>query len=213
MNRANLSWMRPILYYIIGSILLCIVWSLQSDSVYAYLRMKMSQLAPSNLSIEEGKMMNFESLQEAQISGVVLPKTGERYGILKCENIGLLAPIYYGDDEEILLKGVGQYPNGKIPGFGGTFLLAGHDTTYFECLLNVEEGERLELTINDMKYQYLVEKTEVMDAEEFVYEDVGEEEERLILYTCYNINASKENRKKRLFVYCTMMSEDSRIQR
>lgn len=204
MKCARFRILRLLCYTFVGVLLASVAWSMTADSIYAKLRMKMSQSAPYVATDVTDCEMEATYLKEAQNSGVVLPSYGEKYGILICDEIGLNAPLYYGDDEEILLKGVGQYPTMKIPGMGGSFLIGGHDTTYFGCLADVEIDDRIHLSMYDITYTYKVVGTKVIDSNQFVLEEVSDQEECLILYTCYPLGKTENNRNMRLFVYCQM---------
>lgn len=204
MLRVRFRFLRPICYLVIGIAMTWAAWSMKVDSIYAQLRMKMSQSAPSFVKDDSSTDSAANYLREVQECGVVLPSYGEKYGVLTSDKIGLNAPVYYGDEEEILLKGVGQYPIGKIPGMGGTYLMGGHDNTYFGCLANVEIDDFIYLSVNNLTFTYKVVGTKVMDSDQFVLEQDDEKEELLILYTCYPFDKTNSNRNQRLFVYCQM---------
>lgn len=179
-------------------------WQLEANSIDATLRMKMSQAAPDLSAQDDPTVSSKQYLKEALESGSVLPSEGEQYGTLSCEKIGLSAPLYYGDEEDILQKGVGQYPTDVLPGMGKTCLIAGHDSTYFGCLANVEVKDQIQLNIGDHQLVYHVVNTKVMEADEFVLEEDANQKEQLILYTCYPIGDTDGNRTRRLFVYCEL---------
>ncbi len=202
MRHNRLHFLYPVVYLMIGFIIMITIWSLESDAIYAKFRMTIYQGAPKNMSDSNTTVFQSEDLKQALAGGAVLPTYGEKYGTLSCERIGLDAPVYYGDDDDILLKGIGQYPSGKIPGMGGSYILGGHDATYFQCLGDITNGDILTLSLDNFSYRYMVKETRVMDANEFVYEERNHEQ--LILYTCYPIGKSNQKRDQRLFVYCEL---------
>ena len=57
------------------------------------------------------------------------PTQGENYGRLTISGTAVDCNLYYGDSERELSAGAGTYTGGKIPGEGGTVLIAGHTGT------------------------------------------------------------------------------------
>ncbi len=134
----------------------------------------------------------------------VLPLPGEQYGEILCDEIGLKAPLYYGDTEEILEKGAGTYAGGSLPGRGGSVLVGGHDVTYFAPLESVRKGMILTLKTGDGQYGYEVTDTQIMDVKE--YKERKPETEELTLYTCYPFGKEGVLRNERFFVYAKKVS-------
>ena len=66
------------------------------------------------------------------------PTYGEIYAHITCERIGLDKDIYYGDEEAILRKRLGQYSNSHLFGEGNTILIAGHNGTHFKAIHKIE---------------------------------------------------------------------------
>ena len=137
----------------------------------------------------------------------IVPEYGERYGFLKSSEISLTAPLYYGDNEEILQKGVGQYPNGIIPGQEGSIIIGGHDTSYFAALEQVEVGSRIELETKNNQYIYEVAKVEVMSLEDLATLSWNEDTKQMILYTCYPFGEVSGEREQRILYYCKPLEE------
>ena len=138
----------------------------------------------------------------SDLSEIWVPDQGTQYGTIACDRIALSAPIYYGDSEELLLNGVGQYPNGNLPGRGKPFLLSGHDATYFAPLENLLIGDNFTVTTDYGIYEYSVTSKLVADATDLSAYDLTQEKEQMILYTCYPFGQLVGNRSKRFFVYC-----------
>lgn len=137
---------------------------------------------------------------------ITLPLSGEQYGELACEEIGLQAPLYYGDTEEILEKGAGTYAGGYLPGMGGTVLVGAHDATFFAPLENIVEGDVISLTTSYGKYQYSVTETRTADLMDASAYQITEDGESLILYTCYPFGAEDQVRDQRFYVYAEKTS-------
>ena len=157
----------------------------------------------------QGKDAKTESLPtEGSIAPeeTALPLSGDQYGELACEQIGLQAPLYNGDTEEILKKGAGTYAGGYLPGMGGTILIGAHDATFFAPLEDIKEKDVISLTTAYGKFQYSVTKTQaadLMDASAYKITDDGE---RLILYTCYPFGEEGQVRDQRYYVYAEKIS-------
>ncbi len=139
------------------------------------------------------------------IRDIVVPEFGTRYGHLYGFRIGLNAPVYYGDSNVILRYGVGQYRGSFTPGFGRLILLSGHNTTFFKCLRNIQEGDEIIFDTNYETYKYRIYRVEVMESstlsallESKYYLDPHE---TLIMYTCYPFHAIVGTKHQRLVVF------------
>lgn len=132
---------------------------------------------------------------------VVWPKYGEQYGELRCERIQLDTPVYFGDNNDILREGAGQYIGTFLPGYNRLILLAGHNTTCFKPLQNVEQGDVFTFTTNYGVYQYKVTETRIADHNDTTAYDLLMEEEMLVMYTCYPFETLAGTKTDRFFVY------------
>jgi sortase A len=147
------------------------------------------------------------------IQGVeaAFPNTGEQHGQITCERIGLDAPVYWDDTDEILNVGVGQSIASLPPGYGGVIILSAHNTTFFACLEDIQEGDEVKFATNWCDYTYRVERVKVYD--ELVLEDLLSQkirkedgDEELVLYTCYPFYAISSRKTDRLCVFATRVS-------
>lgn len=129
-----------------------------------------------------------------------IPTVGEQYGELVCEEIGLRAPLYYGDSEKELQLGLGTYLGGGIPGEEKVTLLGGHDTTFLKPLEKIKNGQEIFVKTVYGTYSYVVTGTEVKKVNQFQL-NVIEAETDLVLYTCYPFGTIDQNREERFFVY------------
>ncbi|MDO5403654.1 MAG: class D sortase [Eubacteriales bacterium] len=147
--------------------------------------------------------------QEIPFSQIQFPSKGEQYANLSCEEIGLDAPLYWGDTNTILKYGVGQYTGSFIPGYGKLLFLAAHNTTYFNCLQNAAEGQIVTITTNYGVFEYEIYKLEVINAKEAdkQYQTwVKGTEEILMMYTCYPFENAYGFKTDRLFVFARKLS-------
>ena len=143
------------------------------------------------------------------IQDVDLPEAGVQYAHVSCERIGLDAPVYWDDTYEILRYGVGQYMGSYLPGFGGTVLLSGHNTTYFLPLADIQEGDIITLDTNYCTYEYEVVKTEVMqerDLGKLLDVMLSTEGENLIMYTCWPFDGYLGRKYERFTVFGSRVS-------
>ena len=137
-----------------------------------------------------------------------VPEPDTQYGTITCERIALLAPVYYGDSEADLQSGVGQYPNGVLPGDGKPFMISGHDTTFFAPLEQVKIGDIVRIKTGTITYSYSVVSKIIAEASDTSAYDLTQEKEQLILYTCYPFGQLVGNRSKRFFVACDRITEN-----
>lgn len=136
---------------------------------------------------------------------VEIPIVGTHYADLSLSRIGLQADVYYGDSNEILKKGVGHYIGSMMPGFGQPTLICGHNNREFNLLQFVEIGDVITLRTNYGLYEYEVSEIEIKQSVLFNVDLLAEQEEQLILYTCYPFRSYGIN-GDRFFVYAKKIS-------
>lgn len=142
-----------------------------------------------------------EQPDSIQVDSIQMPAYGQQYGRLTCERIGLESPVYYGDNNEILRVGAGQYIGSFLPGWNRPILLCAHNTTFFKPLQDVMVGDIFTFTTSYGVYQYEVTDTRVADRGDGTAYDLLQEEEQLIMYTCYPFETLVGTKTDRLFVY------------
>jgi len=116
---------------------------------------------------------------------MTLPRYGDVYANLTIDGTGVDAPVYFGDDNAILRKGVGQYCGSMLPGFGSTTLIGGHVNTYFKGLEKVEVGNIIDVNTTYGAYKYTVTDLKIVDYQDKSAYDLSANHDNLILYTCY----------------------------
>ncbi len=148
---------------------------------------------------------DFQYTEMAEYQQFRKPTVGSRYGKIVCTEIGLEAPLYYGDNETILEKGAGQYSLSGMPGEGRSILIGGHDMTFFKPIENIEKNQTIEIETTYGLYKYKVRETKVLEAADpDLYPQ--EEKETLVLYTCYPFGLLLGDRSQRFVVYCDKIS-------
>ena len=119
---------------------------------------------------------------------------GEAVGRLELPSIDEEFVVVHGTDTESLRKGPGIYDATRFPGVPGTSAIAGHRTTYgapFNNIDALEDGDRITVTMPYARFDYTVEKTEIVEptATE-VIDDVGYD--RLVLSACHPLYSAAQ---------------------
>ena len=143
------------------------------------------------------------------VNDLDFPTSGNQYGRLYCEEIGLDAPVYWDDTYAILREGAGQYIGSFPPGFGRMILLSAHNNSHFKPLKDIQIGDVVQFDTNYCNYEYKVDHMQVYDETEleaYVLEHLLDEEEVLIMYTCWPFEFQAGRKTKRLTVIAHRIS-------
>lgn len=141
--------------------------------------------------LTEQEQQNYES-QPAETVKVNQPlshshqyKQGEKVATLIIPKIQQKFTVYWGTDENTLMKGVGMYASRLTtpPGKGHT-VLSGHRDTVFAGLEKLENGDKLILDFEKHSYTYIIEKIWITDKDDRTV-IVEKNEPILTLTTCY----------------------------
>lgn len=146
-----------------------------------------------------------DGVEKVKRSDVGIADYGEMYAYVRCTRIALDAPVYKGDDDAILKKGIGQNFASSQPGFGRLVLLCGHNNTYFNALKNIEIEDIVEIETSYGTYKYKVTETKVVNANDSSAYDFSIEHEQLVMYTCYPFDMLSST-QYRYFVYAELIS-------
>lgn len=68
---------------------------------------------------------------------IVYPYAGKAYGKINIDKLEIDEPLFFGDDEENLRIGAGQYIGSVFPGEKGTTLIGGHNSSDFGKLTDL----------------------------------------------------------------------------
>ncbi len=145
----------------------------------------------NKISIDTSKKV----LEEVKLNSVTnklesYPEYGTKYGTIKIDAINADLPLYYGDTLAILRNGVGQFSGGYFPGEGGTVVCMAHNSTkYLRELAKVTPGNKIIITTNYGEFTYEVFDTTIVPQTEMEALKIQNEEEMLVLYTCYPFNS------------------------
>ena len=147
---------------------------------------------------DENALKSTDQVDQSEITN---PLYETKYAKISCDRIELLAPLYWGDSDQVLKLGVGQYIGSFMPGYGRPILLSAHDSTYFAPLEKIQNGDIIKITTNYGDYEYQVVETKVATANDKSAYDLQREKEQLILYTCYPFGTMIGIKDQRYFVY------------
>ncbi len=155
-------------------------------------------------SIYEDK--DFIDRNSVPLSEVVMPYVGQHYANLEVEHLNWTRQVYWGDNDRILLRGVGQYAGSFMPGFGKPIMLSGHNLSMFYEIQFLEVGDIVTIKTNYGLYKYEVFDYGVKTHPYTDAFDLGQDEEELILYTCYPFTVLSTRIYDRYFVYARRIS-------
>jgi sortase A len=129
---------------------------------------------------------------------------GDAAAVIDIPKIGLDEVVVEGVGVEELKKGVGHYPDTKMPGEKGNAALAGHRTTYGHPFNRIDElapGDEITVTTRAGTFKYGVMEKKVVTPETVsVLDDTADD--RLTLTTCHPMYSAE----KRLIVVAKLMS-------
>lgn len=154
-------------------------------------------------SYKDSSQSGSENDQAGNIVNWNRPVSGDNYGTITCEVKGLNAPLYYGDSDDILLKGAGQSELSYCPGEGKDIVVGGHDTTFFAPLKNIVKDDVITISAKYGVFTYKVDQVNIIDGSDFNIESSAE---RLILYTCYPFGENNVARTQKAVYVCSKLS-------
>lgn len=144
-----------------------------------------------------GELSPGDTVSEKQVQ---MPAYGAHYAKFEIANASISADLYFGDNSAILKKGLGQFYGSSIPGYGKPILISGHNNGAFNRLQYVKAGDIATITTNYGVYQYKVAGTRIAQSTDTSAYDLKQNNEQLILYTCYPFNTLGLT-SQRFFVY------------
>lgn len=119
------------------------------------------------------------------VKGDYKPETGEAAGLLSIPKISAELPIVEGTDPDDLEKGVGHYKGSFYPQQNGQIVLSGHRDTVFRRAGELNIGDQLIVQMPYGKFAYEIIKTKIVAAEDTSIITLQNNEEELVLTTCY----------------------------
>ena len=197
---------QPVLVFLISTAILYV-------SCKSFIDMSADMLWSALIQGDQGYKDNFEKLNkieyinqvESNHGDVTVPQYGEQYATIEFKNYDINIPLYYGDDNEILKLGAGQYTNGVVPGMDGTILIGGHDMTYFKKLDMLKKDNLIIIKTEYGAYQYKVADIAILSVEDAT--KACQDYQGVILYTCYPFGNVESKGRERYLVFCTIDKE------
>ena len=168
-----------------------------------------SVLSDDVLSFDTDIVSIFSSgsnIEDGDISknDITFPKVNTEYGKVEIESVNMSSALIFGDADEVLKHGIGQYNGSYIPGYGGTILITGHNYM-FPQVENVNIGDIIKITTSYGVYKYKVSDLKVLNEKQYNSLKIDDNKEQLIYYTCYPFS-SFGNILTRYFVYADYIS-------
>ena len=114
---------------------------------------------------------------------LLLP-AGAPLAVLRIPKIGLEVPVFYGTDEPTLNRGVGLIEDTARPDEAGNVGIAGHRDGFFRALMDVQQGDAIELETPRGKRAYEVASIRIVSPNDVSVLDATPDPE-LTLVTCY----------------------------
>jgi sortase A len=144
----------------------------------------------TNASLKEakelvGKAQNAPKPASGEDSEEDKPKFGDTVGLLTIPKINAELAIVEGTDPNDLAKGVGHYTGSYFPGDNGQIVLSGHRDTVFRRLGELNIGDKFEVQMPGGMYTYEITGTKIVEADDLTIITLQDEEEELIVTTCY----------------------------
>ena len=135
---------------------------------------------------------------------------GEKWATLTIDSAGVYdIPVYHGDSEDLLMRGLGHNTNSRFPGQHGRIVIAGHVgiSRFFQRLETMNIGDTVNINTIYGDYTYQVTQTVIFDENDFTWVLPLEEEteDQLVCYTCYPYRTTSV-RTQRFAIICKKVS-------
>ncbi|UOE93907.1 class D sortase [Alkalihalobacillus sp. LMS39] len=163
------------------------------------------QIWQSNLLQEQALVearVGLETVDEEYDPNDFTAEIGDTIGILQIPALDRELPIVYGVDEDELMRGVGHYPGTAFPGQLDQVVLSGHRDTVFTKLGELEIGDSFIVEMPYGDYEYIIQDTEIVDADDRTVIRSTSPDEVLTVITCYPFNFVG-NAPERYIIYAT----------
>lgn len=145
---------------------------------------------------------------------IIYPYYGDCYAHITIDNedVGVEdSPVYWGDSDTLLDKGLVQSNYSAYIGTTGRVVIAGHNHTYFRGLPNIKIDDVVTITTEYGTFTYKVKETQILadDDTSLLYYDPTAEvvTDDLIMYTCWN-NGYMGLSDERLYIICEVVSKE-----
>ncbi len=193
----GVTLVAPIIFLVIGYSLIYVIGKPVIQFVTSSIQLFLLTDTPNfettkqSFTAVDNKKIATNARNELPSSKVDYPVGGQLYGKVKIEKLQLNVPLYFGDTEEILREGAGQFMGSVYPGELGTSLIGGHNVDDFGKLGAAQVGDEITLQTTYGNYVYRINQIEVRDKKDKKINDMiyQRNDRRIILYTCYPIDS------------------------
>lgn len=193
----GVTLVAPIIFLVIGYSLIYVIGKPVIQFVTSSIQLFLLKDTPNfettkqSFTAVDNKKIATNARNELPSSKVDYPVGGQLYGKVKIEKLQLNVPLYFGDTEEILREGAGQFMGSVYPGELGTSLIGGHNVDDFGKLGATQVGDEITLQTTYGNYVYRINQIEVRDKKDKKINDMiyQRNDRRIILYTCYPIDS------------------------
>lgn len=137
------------------------------------------------------ELQTFEDEVEEETFTMLMnsPDYGTNYANLKIPSIDIDLPIYYGKTLDLLKNGIGHDNDSYFPGEGGSIVLMGHNYSRFLGKLpKAQIGDQIQITTDYGEFNYTIYDTQIVKETETDKVPITDQEEILMIYTCWPIN-------------------------
>lgn len=192
-----MTLVAPIIFLVIGYSLIYVIGKPVIQFVTSSIQLFLLTDTPNfettkqSFTAVDNKSVATNANNELPSSKIDYPVGGQLYGKVKIEKLQLNVPLYFGDTEEILREGAGQFMGSVYPGELGTTLIGGHNVDDFGKLGAAQVGDEITLQTTYGNYVYRIKRLDVRDKKDKEINDMiyQRNDRRLILYTCYPIDS------------------------
>lgn len=192
-----MTLVAPIIFLVIGYSLIYVIGKPVIQFVTSSIQLFLLTDTPNfettkqSFTAVDNKKITTNAKNELPSSKIDYPVGGQLYGKVKIEKLQLNVPLYFGDTEEILREGAGQFMGSVYPGELGTSLIGGHNVDDFGKLGAAQVGDEITLQTTYGNYVYRINQIEVRDKKDKEINDMiyQRNDRRIILYTCYPIDS------------------------
>ena len=192
-----MTLVAPIIFLVIGYSLIYVIGKPVIQFVTSSIQLFLLTDPPNfettkqSFTAVDNKKIATNARNELPSSKIDYPVGGQLYGKVKIEKLQLNVPLYFGDTEEILREGAGQFMGSVYPGELGTSLIGGHNVDDFGKLGAAQVGDEITLQTTYGNYVYRINQIEVRDKKDKEINDMiyQRNDRRVILYTCYPIDS------------------------
>ena len=192
-----MTLVAPIIFLVIGYSLIYVIGKPVIQFVTSSIQLFLLTDTPNfestkqSFTAVDNKKIATNARNELPSSKIDYPVGGQLYGKVKIEKLQLNVPLYFGDTEEILREGAGQFMGSVYPGELGTSLIGGHNVDDFGKLGAAQVGDEITLQTTYGNYVYRINQIEVRDKKDKEINDMiyQRNDRRVILYTCYPIDS------------------------